>query len=253
MEDYIDNLDDNYKNLLISNISKIGLLTESDAVKQYSKDKLDNLKYVFNNAEIIDKNFSQIYQDIFVLTALDGKKFGTYLEIGSADPFKNNNTVLLETKFNWTGLGIEYNEELVKTYKNSRKNPILCSDALLLDYNKLLDKYFHNTKIIDYLQLDIDPPANTYEVLLSIPFDKYKFGVITYEHDFYIDITKSYREKSRQYLYDLGYVLMIPNASPNDNSPFEDWWVHPEIVNIDKLSSIQNKDSVNPVEKVLLK
>ena len=46
---------------------------------------------------------------------------------------------------------------------------------------------------IDYLQLDCDPPVITYKILLKIPFDKVKFGVITYEHDHYNDITNSYR------------------------------------------------------------
>ena len=110
---------------------------------------------------------------MFVLTALNGKKCGTYLEIGSSDPFKNNNPALLETKFDWTGLGIEYDEQMVNRYKDSRKNPVLLMDALLIDYNKLLNKYFPNVKHIDYLQLDIDPPQNTYDVLLSITFNKY--------------------------------------------------------------------------------
>ena len=49
-------------------------------------------------------SYSQSAQDIFVLSVLDQKKKGTYLEIGSSVPVDNNNTYILETEFNWTGL-----------------------------------------------------------------------------------------------------------------------------------------------------
>ena len=96
-------------------------------------------------------------------------------------------------------------------------------------------------KNIDYLQLDCDPPSVTYDILTKIPFDEHKFTVITYEHDHYVDQTSSYRAKSRQYLESKGYKLVVSNIAPDDNSPFEDWWVHPDLVDlatIDKLSCI---------------
>jgi hypothetical protein len=255
IDNYLDQLDNTYKGLLESNIVKIGLLPEKDSVKPYTKNNLSKLKYSFQNLEDIDRNFSQAYQDIFVLSVLNGKMNGSYLEIGSSDPYKNNNTALLENKFAWTGIGLEYEEHMAQTYKKHRKNPVLCVDALIVDYEKLLQKYFPNLYNIDYLQLDIDPPKNTYEILLSIPFDKYRFAVITYEHDYYIDLSKSYRNKSREYLTLLGYELLIPNVSPNENSPFEDWWVHPELVSKDVLSSMKISDliSTNKVESILLK
>jgi hypothetical protein len=136
IDNYLDKLDNIYKKLLESNIEKIGLLPEKDSVKSYTKNDLSKLKYTFNNLEDIDKNFSQTYQDIFVLTILNGKKDGTYLEIGSAEAFKNSNTVLLEKKFNWKGVGIEFNENFVNQHKEHRNNPVLCVDALIIDYNK---------------------------------------------------------------------------------------------------------------------
>jgi hypothetical protein len=191
---------------------------------------------------------------MFVLTALNGKRNGTYLEIGSSEPFKNNNSALLERVYDWNGVGIEYDENFVKQYKENRKNPVLCVDALVIDYTKLLEKYFPNSNAIDYLQLDIEPPRNTYQALLSIPFDKYKFAVITYEHDYYVDISKSYREKSRDYLESKGYQLVVPNVSPDDNSPFEDWWIHPDLIDKDIINRIiQNTNpEINQAEKLFL-
>ena len=68
-----------------------------------------------------------------------------------------------------------------------------------IDYIKLLNENYKSTNI-DYLQLDCDPPNITFDILSKIPFDNYKFGVITYEHDHYNDITGKYREKSREFL-----------------------------------------------------
>jgi hypothetical protein len=252
--DIADTLHPKYKNLLETNLSKLGSGPESQAIRPYTKNKFNKLKYTFNGLSLVEHNFSQVYQDMFVLTALDGKKNGTYLEIGSAQPFKNNNTALLETQFHWNGIGIELNEEFVKEYKLHRRNPVLCVDALLVDYNKLLEKYLPNTTNIDYLQLDIEPPHNTYDALLSIPFDKYRFAIITYEHDYYVDITKSYRDKSRDYLESLGYELIVPNISPDANSPFEDWWVNPELVPRSTISILKSLDKniVNPIESYFL-
>jgi hypothetical protein len=123
-----------------------------------------------------------------------------------------------------------------------------------VNYEKLLTKYFPGQNNIDYLQLDIEPPKNTYEALLSIPFDKYKFAVITYEHDDYIDISRSYKQKSREYLQSLGYILVVNDVSPDQNSSFEDWWAHPDLVDIDIIKGLKSQisEDLNQVERVFL-
>lgn len=254
LNEHIDSLNDKYKTLLETNLSKLGSGPESQAVRRYNSSLKNRLNYTYQNIDLVDVNYSQVYQDMFILTALNGKKDGTYLEIGSAHAFHNSNTALLETKFGWTGVGIELDPDLANTHKNQRKNPVLCTDALLVNYEKLLAKYFPDQYTIDYLQLDIEPPRNTYEALLSIPFDKYKFAVISYEHDYYVDITRSYREKSRDYLESIGYQLVVPNVSPDENSPFEDWWVHPDLIDKNTIKAIiQNTlPGINPVAKLFL-
>jgi hypothetical protein len=250
--DVVDTLPDKYKNLLESNLSRLGCGPEEYAIRTYTKEFYDRFKFKFDGLSLVDKNYSQVYQDLFILSVLNGKRNGTYLEIGSAKPYKGNNTALLENQFNWYGVGIESNESFVKEYREQRKNPVLCADALLIDYTKLLDKYFANQNTIDYLQLDIEPPNNTYKALLSIPFDKYKFNIITYEHDYYVDLTRSYRDKSRNYLSKLGYVLLVPNVSPDDISPFEDWWVHSDLANSLDINLLTDNKDVNPIESYFL-
>lgn len=205
----------------------------------YNKNKTEELRYKFKNYENIQSNYSQCFQDMFVLSVLDGKQNGKYLEIGSADPYYCSNTALLEEQFGWNGISLDINENEVNKFKRSRKNICLHADALKTDYKKLLDDANLGTDW-DYLQLDCEPPNNTFEVLLSIPFEKYRFAVITYEHDYYCDETKSYRDKSRRYLKSKGYELVVDNISPDDNSPFEDWWVHPDLVDKDVLNIIKS-------------
>ena len=253
LDQYLPNMNEEYKNLLEKHLLNAGGGPEGIAIKKYTNKLKNKLRFFFDGIENIEHNFSQVYQDMFVLIALNGKMNGSYLEIGASDPYKNNNTALLENKFAWRGIGIELNEDLVKTYRKHRHNPVICSDALIIDYSKLLSRYFPNQTDIDYLQLDIDPPYNTYQVLLSIPFDKYKFAVITYEHDHYLDITRSYREKSREYLTNLGYKLVVPDVSAHGKFSFEDWWIHPELISAKIINTIEchNKD-INPIESYFL-
>lgn len=193
----------------------------------YNKDMHSNLRCKFPGSDKIEKNYSQSFQDLFVLAATQGKRNGTYVEIGSAEPFKGNNTALLETQFDWKGLSIDLDQRKVEQFMNERNNWVLCVDATKVDYNKILPK-FQFSNVIDYLQLDCDPPEVTFEILKKIPFDQYQFRVITFEHDFYWN--QKVRDASRAYLKSKGYELVASDVAYNKIHSYEDWWVHPELV-----------------------
>jgi hypothetical protein len=203
-------------------------------------DKNQTLRFPFSGSERINRNYSEAYQDLFVLGVLDGKKNGTYLEIGAGDPTYGSNTYLLEKEFGWKGASMDLSEEFVKAHKTSRSNECVLKDATATDYASFLGGLgFPNE--IEYLQIDCDPPSVTFEVLKSIPFEKYKFGVITYEHDMYCDDTKSFQEKAKNYLESQGYFRVVNNISPDDFRSYEDWWVHPDLVDmkrVDKMTHI---------------
>ena len=201
----------------------------------YSKTDYNNFKFKFKGLKNILQNYSQCYQDLFVLYILKGKKKGTYLEIGAGKPFYGNNTALLK-EFNWSGISLEINQSLINQWLIERPNDIILNeDATNVDFNKI---YNNNLpKSIDYLQLDIDPSSNTYKALKNIPFDQIQFNVITYEHDYYVDNSK-YRSKSREFLKEKNYILIASNISPDNHSPFEDWYVHKNYYN----NSISNND-----------
>lgn len=241
LKNLLENLDDEEKKYLEGQITGKGMAPEPKTFIMYTKENSGTFPYEFANKEKIDKNFSQCLQDMFVLYCLNGKENGTYLEIGSAFPYHGNNTALLEHTFNWKGIGVENEKKKYDELIYYRKNPIVFGDATFIDYDRAIKKYLPNVTNIDFLQIDIEPPDITYQALLAIPFDKYKFAVITYEHDDYTDITQSYRQKSREYLISKGYYLAVPDVSPIDGFSFEDWWVHPDLVDINRVKNFAIK------------
>lgn len=165
---------------------------------------------------------SKEHQDLFVLSVLNKKTNGTYVEIGGGLGTQENNTYLLETEYGWRGFSIEYIPWIAETH-STRKNPCLCMNATNIDYDSLFNQYNLGTHI-DYLQLDIDPPSNTFKALKKINFEKFSFSVITYEHDFYNGGTTE-REESRKFLESKGYTRVISDVMHKGWS-FEDWYVN---------------------------
>ena len=189
----------------------------------------DKLKVPFEGLENITKNYSQCYQDMFVLSCLNGKRNGTYLEIGAGHPYYGNNTALLE-ELGWRGASLDINPASGQSWEENRPNGnFILQDAITTDYIQLC-KSNGLSRYIDYLQLDIDPSYNTLQALKNIPLDVLEFGVITYEHDFYIDKDETCRKESREILQNAGYILVASNISPDKNSPYEDWYINPKYV-----------------------
>jgi hypothetical protein len=165
------------------------------------------------------------------------KKRGTYVEIGSGHPTSSNNTYLLENKFNWSGVSVELSSGLAQEFQASRLNPVINADATALDYLSIFSKYSLPNEI-DYLQIDIDPAFQSLQVLRNIPFEKYKFSVITFEHDRY-RADRRIAKESRLLLKKLDYRLIVKNVMLETLKPFEDWWVHPDLVPKEIFTSFQ--------------
>ena len=48
----------------------------------------------------------------------------------------------------------------------------------------------------------------------------------------------SFMEKSRKLLRSYGYKLVVNNVAPDDWRAYEDWWVHPDLVNNDTIKEM---------------
>ena len=203
-----------------------------DMPTYYTNQKYNDLRFKFNISERIGQNCSQCYQDMFVLSCLNGKTQGLYLELGAGHPHISNNTMLME-HLGWRGVGLDLKEHEIELYSTQRKNFIANGDATQIDYTELLQEVKLDYPTFDYLQVDCDPPTVSLEALKKIPHDKYKFAVITFEHDKYTgDDGALVQVESRKFLTDLGYLFVADDLSVDDSHPFEDWWVHPDLVDM---------------------
>tara|TARA_B100001778_G_scaffold324907_1_gene319813 strand:+ start:1114 stop:2367 length:1254 start_codon:yes stop_codon:yes gene_type:complete len=228
-----------YRQIVINNLLNWDILKFIHEPAIHTKNLNHNLRFPFINKEVIEKSYSQAMQDMFVLTVLNGKTNGTYLEIGSGDPFIGSNTALLETKFNWNGLSMDWNDKCVNDFNQFRNNRCIKKNTLLTNFHDVLGQFNMPTHM-DYLSLDCDPQSTTYETLLRIPLDKYSFSVITYEHDLYNDPTRSYKYKAKEHLESYGYILVTNNIAASPGHPFEDWYMHKDSFTQEEIDRIKN-------------
>jgi hypothetical protein len=185
------------------------------------------------------------------------KQNGTFLEIGSNHPIIHNNTFLLESKYNWKGLMVEYDNSFSELYNIHRKLSIYkISDARHVNYREILDNNNYPLNM-DYLQIDLDvntkSTLDTLILLNNTVLDKYKFATITFEHDIYTGNYFNTQEISRQIFIERGYVLLFQNVSvfwEGSYKPFEDWYVHPDLVDISLINKIKTNYSL-PFERII--
>jgi hypothetical protein len=193
---------------------------------------------------------SQACQDLFVLSALNNKKNGYFLEIGSNEPISINNTYLLESQYDWKGIMVEYNSVYQPMYVEKRPNSIhVIQDATTVDYMKHLAPF---PKDMDYLQVDLEvdnrSTLTTLELLDKTVFDTYRFATVTFEHDIYRGDYFNTRECSREIFQKRGYILMFPDVKLSSCS-FEDWYVHPELVDMKRLLPLRQTE---PMESLYI-
>lgn len=229
LKSWLDITDEYIRNLLIER-------SEFDPI--FHRSLFAQVKCPWPGLSLVKENHSQSWQDLFVLTALNGKKNGYWLELGASDPVYMNNTYLLESRFEWTGISVDTRTELLSEWAETRTTSLSILDALKTDWHELLK---NSPQQIDYLQADLADWA-TLKALKELPHDTHRFSVITFEHDVFQSDPRIQVE-SREFLKSLGYQLLISNVAvknyaTNTWEPFEDWWVDPNTVNISRLYQI---------------
>ncbi len=197
---------------------------------------------------------SQLRQDLFVLSELDFKRSGFFVEFGATDGIDLSNTYLLEKEFGWNGILAEPAKRWHKDLRNNR-NSCIETDCVWRDSNSILTFNEVNsaelstiasysssdvhrqtrkhgnaydvktTSLEDLLEkhhapkridyLSIDTEGSEYEILSAFNFDKYQIKIITCEHNF-----TPTREKVFSLLTRNGYVRKFMKFSR-----FDDWYV----------------------------
>lgn len=191
-------------------------------LKYFCRFVLSNRRERYSRIVDGEEIFSANDQDLAVINLFQRKKEGWYVEVGAQDPIKRNKTYTLEQNHDWKGVSFEIDAEYVAFFNRARRNPCIEGDATRVDYVAILQS-LEAPKVIDYLQIDIDPPSASLAVLHQIPFDQYEFSFITFEHDSY-QFGSEVADQQREFLQARGYVLLAKDATQN-NQPLEDWWV----------------------------
>jgi len=192
-------------------------------------------------------SYSQMGQDLWVLSVLEGKHNGTFVDIGCATPFFLNNTALLETKYGWRGVAVDispfggryhspsiyertdhpYPKEILddpslRTWDTRTNTKVYESDALVFDYDECFSKN-NLPSVIDFLSIDLDPPQTTFEVFQLLPHDKYKFRTIAFEHDSYrMADPQAWEQHTREVITSYGYKW-VKTQSQDDYYVLDNW------------------------------
>lgn len=164
----------------------------------------------------IRPSLSQAGQDVWIFgEAFDGKRGGTFVEVGSADGISLNNTFLLEKRYHWRGLCIEADPDVFRDLVTVRRAACVnaCVDAtehevefvrrdqlsgivsddtdnrrggaggeVIRLRTRRLAEILRSAGLpreIDYLSIDVEGAEE--RVLLDFPFDEYRFRCMTVE------------------------------------------------------------------------
>ncbi len=198
------------------------------------------------------KSRSQLRQDLFVLSELNFKHNGYFVEFGATNGVTLSNTYLLEKEFGWTGILAEpaifwhddlkrnrranietrcvwkdststlnFNEiaeySTISSYSDNDNHKKIRKrgktyDVKTISLNDLLEK--HEAPVeIDYLSIDTE--GSEFEILNNFDFSKHSFKVITCEHNY-----TPMREKIFELLVKNGYVRKFEKLSD-----YDDWYV----------------------------
>jgi len=185
-----------------------------------------------------DISYSQTPQSTFFLNVTGYKNSGKYLDFSRYGPIINNNTCSLELNYFYTGLSVinDYltSQEWLGCPRNSNDMMYVYSENLSELFIKINEFYTDN--VIDYLSVYLNPITASYSMLSYFPLNKYKFAVITFRHDFCkgfivfinereIFLKYGYRKVTKEYMatFDTSYPPIYLS---------EDWWIHPDLVNI---------------------
>ena len=190
--------------------------------------------------------FGQAQQDKFVIKVLKERTNGCFLEIGSNHPININNTFLLESKYNWKGIMVEYQPSFLPLYKEKRPNSIhIIKDATIIDYKTTLVSNNMPLKF-DYLQIDLEVNnGSTLQTLQKLDddiFDTYKFATVTFEHDIYHTNFANTRLESRNIFKKRGYVCVFEDVNNQGINPYEDWYVHPDLVDMNYINNLMENN-----------
>lgn len=164
-------------------------------------------------------SYSQAGQDLLVRLLTDFSPSGYFVDIGCSHPVTINNTYALE-QLGWNGILIDYDVNMIELCRQQRRAPAVLANLCQVS---LRDVFTANSvpAVIDYISFDVDQATEV--ALAGFPFDKYKFRIMTFEHDAYHK-GPNLRYESRQIFQAAGYALLCADVK-HEGLAYEDWYV----------------------------
>lgn len=200
-------------------------------------------------------NVSENRLDFFVLENTYYKKNGYFVDIGAADGVIGSNTFILEKFYNWNGICVDPNPNLIEKLAGSRDSQI-CSLCVWRDSGKILNFSYPESpefvgwnfragvesvieknsqnfisqpvftiSLSDLLLLynapkeidymSLDVEGSEFDILENFNFSDYKIKIISVEHDFDVQ-----REKIYNLLISKNYTRFFTDNSINEDIYF---------------------------------
>lgn len=198
----------------------------------------------------------QLFQDLWALYELDGKRDGFFVEFGVTNGITMSNSHLLEKHYGWRGIvaepNPEYHERLAKerdctidhrcVYSRTGETmTFLCTEKAMFSRLEAINPEDHNEDTMraesrpvpvetvslgDLLDqhgapdeidyMSVDTEGSEYEILSAFDFDRRLVRLLTVEHNF-----TPMRAQIHDLLTAKGYVRRFP-----EYTRFDDWYVH---------------------------
>ena len=212
-------------------------------------------EYYSQLSDIMNNSTSQLRQDSFVLSELNFKRNGYFVEFGASNGVTNSNTLLLEKQYGWSGILAEpakaHHTALFKNRKCHISTDCVYTESnLSMTFNQVsadaelstLEKYSSSdfwadtrqhgeryqvttVSLIDLLRkynapyqidyISIDTEGSELDILQSFDFTQYQVKIITCEHNH-----SAAREQINDFLSSKDYERRYAEFSD-----FDDWYV----------------------------
>lgn len=249
----IEIINSTFKNKILTQLNQYKLIKEYNINFLLEKYNFDNQKI----KKLKSNSNSSNLQDLFVLSQLNFKKNGYFVEFGVIDGIVGSNTLLLEKEYGWDGIVVEPSREFEKVKKNRKcikdNRCIYNKSGQFISFTETDEKglstisafkssdYHYKSRKKNYLEykvetitlnllleenaspsiidyLSIDTEGSEFLILSAFNFDKYSFKIISVEHNY---------QNQRTKLYDLltknGYKRVFEGISD-----IEDWYINPK-------------------------
>jgi FkbM family methyltransferase len=210
---------------------------------------------IFKNLSKIESN-SQLLQDCLVVMLTNFKQSGYFVEFGACDGKYLSNTLLLEKKYNWTGILAEpsrhFHNLLIKNrnclidfravYHTSKLNVDFRDITDHIDLSGIVNSFnqdkhrkkrnIGNTYTVETVSLtdllnfynapsvidyiSIDTEGSEYEILKNFDFNRYSITIFTIEHNY----IESQRNQIKELMEKNNYRRIFV-----DYSKWDDWYI----------------------------